>query len=148
VTTPAGADWLQPDRIHAVTGRPPRSAYRQPSEVKAGPFPDAVVVCPATFNTVNKTAVAAADTYALGVIAAALGAGTPVFMVPMVNTGLWDHPRWRCSLATLDEWGVVLLDPRTGQHSPRSVESGTGEQIAAAFQPQWIVAALAALHRS
>jgi transcriptional regulator with XRE-family HTH domain len=45
-------------------------------------------------------------------------------------------------LVTLAGWGIVLLDPGSGRPEPAAVASGTGDQLAAAFQPQWIIAAL------
>ena len=48
--------------VEAQTGRPIRSAWRRPGEPRPFPDPDAVVVAPATFNTVNKWADGVADT--------------------------------------------------------------------------------------
>jgi hypothetical protein len=60
----------------------------------------------------------------------------------MANTRLWGHPAWAATLATLHQWGVTLLDPTDGgTGAPRPVDSGTGEAVAAAFNPHWVVAA-------
>jgi phosphopantothenoylcysteine synthetase/decarboxylase len=105
--------------------------------------PDVVVACPLTFNTANKIAAGVMDTPVTGTLCDALGAGVPIVAVPMANTRLWGHPVWATTLTTLRNWGVVLLDPTTGQlGDPRPVASGTGEAIAAAFDPQWILAAI------
>lgn len=107
------------------------------------PRPDAVVACPLTFNTANKIVAGVMDTGATGVLCDALGAGVPIVAVPMVNTRLWAHPAWSTTLTTLGEWGVRLLDPANGSiESVRPVESGTGNEVSAAFDPQWIVTAI------
>lgn len=51
--------------VEAQTGRPIRSAWRTPGDPRPFPPPDAVLVAPATFNTINKWAAGTADTLAL-----------------------------------------------------------------------------------
>jgi hypothetical protein len=107
------------------------------------PRPVAVVACPLTFNTANKLVAGIMDTRASGALCDAIGAGLPVVAVPMANTRLWGHPRWAGTLATLRDWGVRLVDPHDGQlGEPSPVISGTGDAVAAAFDPLWITAAL------
>ena len=102
-----------------------------------------MVACPLTFNTANKIAAGVMDTPAAGTLCDALGAGVPIVAVPMANTRLWGHPVWTTTLTALSGWGVVLLDPATGQlGDPRPVDSGTGDAVAAAFDPRWILAAI------
>ncbi len=92
-----------------------------------------------TFNSANKFALGIADTYASGVLCDALGAGTPIIAVPMVNDRLWGHPRWRRTLEVLVEAGVVLLDPSTGRSgTPHPVASGAGADVVEAFDPGWL----------
>jgi hypothetical protein len=57
--------FLDADAVEAQTGRPVRSAWRTPADPRPFPSPDAVVVAPATFNTLNKCAAGIADTLAL-----------------------------------------------------------------------------------
>ena len=107
------------------------------------PRPAAVVACPLTFNTANKLVAGIADTPPSGALCDAVGARLPVVAVPMANTRLWGHPAWAATLATLRSWGVTLVDPVDGRvGEPRPVVSGTGDAVAAAFDPQWITAAL------
>src|SRR5215210_5910782 len=60
--------------------------------------PDAVICCPATFNTLNKWAAGINDSLALGILNDALGLGTPVLAVPMVAERLCRHPVWPATL--------------------------------------------------
>ena len=107
------------------------------------PRPEVVVACPLTFNTANKIVAGIMDTPATGMLCDALGAGLRVLAVPMVNTRLWTHPAWAATLATLDGWGVVLLDPVDGRRgAPRPVASGTGVALTEAFDPRWVVDAV------
>ena len=113
---------------------------RRPNDPKP-PRPDAVVVCPMTFNTGNKWAHGIADTQPLSLLAEALGAGIPAVAVPFVNQSLAGHPTWSESLARLLAAGVRLVDPDPDQ--PGALRSGTGDEIATSFDPARVIAALA-----
>ena len=116
--------------------------YAEPSEHDR-PRPDRVVACPLTFNTANKVAAGIMDTSAAGALCDALGSGVPVVAVLMVNNRLWGHPVWASTLRTLAGAGVRFVDLRSGRvGDPAPVQSGTGPEAVAAFDPAWVVAAL------
>lgn len=100
--------------------------------------PDAVICCPATFNTLNKWAAGINDSPALGVLNDALGLGTPVLAVPMVAERLCRHPVWPATLAFLARAGVETINPIDGGPAsrPRGIRSGTGGEIAQKFDPE------------
>ena len=137
IATPSGAQWL--DREHlAALGVPVLDGQRTPDEPKRLPPAQAVILAPGTFNTINKLATGAADTYALSVLCESLGSKTPMVIVPFVNAKLAGHPAWFASLAVLRYAGAVQIDPRNGavnSHDP--IESGTGDQVAADFRWNW-----------
>ncbi len=137
ISTPAALDWLDADAVERLTGKPPRTTFRAPTQAKAD-APSAVLVCPASFSTLNKAAAGMADTYALAQLCEALGGGLPTVIVPMVNDKLWRHPAWAASLSTLTSAGAVLVDVQTGRPSAGPVTSGTGDAVVAGFDPQWI----------
>ncbi|MGA4995423.1 flavoprotein [Nonomuraea bangladeshensis] len=110
VATPAALDFIDVPALEARTGRPVRSRYRKPSEPKP-PRADAMVVAPATYNTVNKLALGVADTYALGVLAEAPGLGIPVVVLPFVNAALASRLPFRRAVADLRADGVRVLPP-------------------------------------
>lgn len=147
VGTPASAAWLDVDAVTRLVGEPPRFEQRSPSQPKRGGAPAAVVVCPATFNTINKAAIGISDTYALGVLCEALGSAVPLVVVPMVNDKLWGHPGWAGSLAVLRNAGTVFVDAQTGKPGASAVMSGTGEQIVSGFNPGWLIRQLKRLIR-
>ncbi|MFH8449352.1 flavoprotein [Streptomyces fungicidicus] len=101
--------------VEARTGRPIRSAWRAPGDPRPFPAPDAVVVAPATFNTVNKWAAGIADTLALGTLCEAAGLGVPVAVLPCVADALAAHPAYRDSLTRLRGMGVRFGDPYAGE---------------------------------
>ena len=95
-----------------------------------------------TFNTGNKLVHGMADTPALSLACEAIGARKPLVAIPFVNESLWGHPVWEQTLASLQAAGVRLVDPVDGGPAPRPLPSGTGDQVAQAFDPGWVVAAL------
>ncbi|WP_431986900.1 flavoprotein [Streptomyces griseoflavus] len=104
--------------VEAQTGRRIRSAWRSPGDPRPFPAPDAVVVAPATFNTVNKWAAGIADTLALGTLCEATGLGVPVAVLPCVAGALAAHPAYRDSLTRLRGMGVRFGDPYEGGTEP------------------------------
>ncbi|GGV14330.1 flavoprotein [Streptomyces filipinensis] len=104
--------------VQAQTGRPVRSAWRSPADPRPFPPPDAVVVAPATFNTVNKWAAGIADTLALGTLNEAAGLGIPIAVLPCVADALAAHPAYQDSLRRLRGMGVRFGDAYDGAPRP------------------------------
>jgi phosphopantothenoylcysteine synthetase/decarboxylase len=142
VTTPAAAAWVDDATISTVSGQPAVGEHRDPGEAKRSEAPDAVVVAPATFNTIGKAALGIADTYAHSQLCEAIGSELPIVMVPMLNNKLWGHPALAGHLQTLIAAGVSFVDPQTGGDSAAPVTSGTGDRVVSAFEPSWIVVKL------
>ena len=140
VATPAAAAWVDEEDVRGATGRALAVDFRRSNEPKRGPRPTVVVICPLTFNTLNKFAAGISDTYALGVLNEALAAGTPIVAVPFVSDRLWRHPAVRPNIDRLAAAGVMFVDPQTGQLGANPVRPGTGPQVAEAFEPAWLVA--------
>ena len=61
IATPAALDFFDQAAIEALTGTPVRSQYSTPGAPRSR-VPDAIVVAPATYNTINKGALGIADT--------------------------------------------------------------------------------------
>ncbi|MFE7271553.1 flavoprotein [Streptomyces sp. NPDC057623] len=115
IATPAALNgFFDTAAVEALTGRPIRSAWRTPADPRPFPPPDAVVVAPATFNTINKWAAGIADTLALGTLCEAYGLGVPIAVLPCVADALAAHPAYRDSLIRLRGMGVRLGEPYTG----------------------------------
>jgi phosphopantothenoylcysteine synthetase/decarboxylase len=138
IATPAAGPWLDHDAIRELTGASSQTEFRDPSQPKRGET-DAVVLCPGTFNTINQAAVGAANTNALAQLCSAIGEGLPVIAVPFVNNKLWGHPAFPRSLAALEKMGVKLVDVHTGKAGATPVQSGSGPEAVAGFDPAWVV---------
>lgn len=76
--TPTAADWLAEglDGLAALTGHPVRSRYKRPGEADVWPTADAILVAPATFNTINGWALGLTDRFVVGVVAEGIGKGS------------------------------------------------------------------------
>jgi phosphopantothenoylcysteine synthetase/decarboxylase len=125
IATPAALDFIDVPTLEQQTGRPVRSRYRKPDEPRS-PRADAIIVAPATYNTINKFAQGVSDTYALGLLAEAPGLGIPVVILPFVNNALASRAPFRRSIQQLnDEQGIrVLYGP--GEFQPHAPGTGGG----------------------
>ena len=124
IATPAARDFLDIEDVKARTGHAIRSEHRGASDgPRSLPQADAIIVAPATYNTINKWAHGISDNYALGVLAEAIGLGIPIVVLPFVNAALAAHPAFVHSVAVLRDAGVtVVLGP--GELEPHP--PGTG----------------------
>ncbi|MFE3992051.1 flavoprotein [Streptomyces goshikiensis] len=109
--TPTAADWLEDSLpgLEALTGRPVRSGYKRPGQPDAWPPADAVLVAPATMNTLNSWALGITGNWLVGFVAEAIGKGIPLTVMPCVNSAYAQHPQFLPSLETLREAGVRVL---------------------------------------
>ncbi len=116
IATPAAMNgFFDAAAVETQTGRPIRSAWRRPGDPRPFPAPEAVVVAPATFNTVNKWAVGIADTPAVGTLCEAYGLGVPIAVLPCVSGALAAHPAYQDAVARLRGMGVRFGDPYAGE---------------------------------
>jgi phosphopantothenoylcysteine synthetase/decarboxylase len=129
VATPAALDFIDIPAIEALTGSPVRSQYRKPGEPRSRSA-DAVIVAPATYNTINKWSRGISDTYALGILAETTGLGLPIVVLPFVNSALAARAPFRRSVEDLRREAVhVLLGPGGVEpHEPR-----TGGDLTASY---------------
>jgi phosphopantothenoylcysteine synthetase/decarboxylase len=142
VVTEAASAWVDIDDVSAATGAETR-IHAQPGATSPRKLlPDVVVVCPATFNTINKVAEGIADTRTHSFLCECVGAGVQMVLVPMINDRLWNHPALGSSMQLLAVAGALFLHPQTGTLDAAPVISGSGAQLVAGFDPSWIVAAL------
>lgn len=124
IATPAATEFFDAGAIEQLTGSPVRSQYSKPGAPRSQ-IPDAIVVAPATYNTINKWAQGISDTYALGILAEMTGMGTPIVVLPFVNSALASRAAFRRSVDTLRSEGVyVLLGP--GAFEPHQPRNGSG----------------------
>lgn len=121
IATPAALEFFDQAAVEKQTGRPVKSHYSKPGTPRSL-LPDAIMVAPATYNTINKWAQGISDTYALGVLAETTGLGIPIVVLPFVNSALASRAPLRRSVQSLRGEGVRILlgDGGFEPHPPRS----------------------------
>jgi len=122
IVTPQGTRFIDAPGLMALTGHLVRNDYKLPGEADPLPKADAIVVVPATFNTVNKVAGGIADTLATAILCEALGRGTPpIVLVPCLKMDLVRHPVFSRSIEMLRGCGVRILHEPERYPSPLMV---------------------------
>ncbi len=116
VTTPMGMRFVDIEKLEQLTGDLVRSTYRTPDQPKGLPPADAVIVAPATFNTINKWAGGIADTFAVGLLCEVMGFGVPTEAATRYQAA----SKIRRAMMSYD--GLAsLIDPRHTEGSPESL---------------------------
>jgi phosphopantothenoylcysteine synthetase/decarboxylase len=128
IATPPALSFIDLSALEPQTGRPVRSQYRKPGEPRS-PRADAIIVAPATYNTINKFAQGIADTYALGLLAEAPGLGIPVAILPFVNSALAARAPFNQSIQQLRAEDGVRILYRPGEFEPHAPGAG-GDHLA------------------
>ncbi|HEX8628378.1 MAG TPA: flavoprotein [Catenuloplanes sp.] len=130
ITTPDGRKFVDALALATQTGHPVRTYYKSPGDPDVLPAPDAIIVAPATVNTINKWAAGIADTLALGLVVEGYGTGLPIVAVPYTNEAMALYPAFRENILRLRKWGVTVLfgDDVLPLHPP-----GTGGQYRERF---------------
>ena len=112
IATPMGERFIDTDALAELTGDRVRIGFRMPDEPDELPKADAVVVAPATFNTINKWVTGITDTFATGLLCELTGMRVPILAVPLLKAELARHLAFERSLKVLRAMGVrVLFDP-------------------------------------
>jgi len=142
MTTPGGRQFADIASLEQLTGHPVRSDYKKPGEPDVLPPTDAIIVAPATVNTISKWAAAICDTLALGILVEAIGKQTPIVAMPFSNRAHAAHPAFIEAIARLRSWGVTVL---FGPDVYPLHEPGTGSRYLHLFPWEQTVAAVNAL---
>jgi hypothetical protein len=130
VVTPDGLKFVDAPALTAMTGHPVRSTFKNPGDLDILPDPAAIVVAPATVNTINKWSAGIADSLPLGLIIEGQGKGLPIVAMPFTNSAMAAHPAFDESIARLRRWGVTVL---FGADVLKLHDPGTGEALASHF---------------
>jgi phosphopantothenoylcysteine synthetase/decarboxylase len=109
LSTPAGARFHDLDAIGRLTGEPVRVEFRMPGTGRSMPPGAAVLACPWSFNSTNKTALGLADTFAVALACEMIGRGVPTLIVPKAGDALAAHPAFERSLRELEAMPSVSV---------------------------------------
>lgn len=122
VLTEAGAHFVTPMSLAALTGHPVRSALFMPEDetamghIELSRWADLVVVAPATAGLIAKAANGLADDLASTTL---LATDKRVLLAPAMNVRMWEHPAVQANVARLKGFsgfhGVALVGPDEGE---------------------------------
>lgn len=139
VATPSALKFIGPATLEGLTGAAVLSDAFTPGaaleHINLTRWADAVLVCPATANTLNRFAAGLGDDLA-GALFLAHDRSKPWLVAPAMNPAMWTHPATVAAIAKLRAWGVRFIDPAAG----RTACGETGEGRLA--EPDTIVAAM------
>jgi phosphopantothenoylcysteine decarboxylase/phosphopantothenate--cysteine ligase len=141
VATEAALRFVGPATLEGLTGSPVLTDLFAPGaaleHINLTRWADAVVVCPATANTINRLAAGLAGDLA-GALFLAHDRTKPFLVFPAMNPAMWRHPATAAAVARLDAWGVRVLPPDEGRTA--CGEEGVGRLA----EPEAILAAIEA----
>lgn len=125
ILTPTAAMWLEEhvDKLAKLTGHPVRSRYKLPGQPDVLPPPDAILVAPASCNTINKWAAGISDTLALGLITEGIGKPQPLVVLPHLNAAQATQSAFSRSVDQLRADGVRIILGEADGHVPHVIGS-------------------------
>ncbi len=103
--------------FQAVSGHPVRNslwdaeAEAAMGHIELARWPEAIVIAPATANTLAKLAHGFADDL---VSTLCLATTSPIFVAPAMNHRMWLHPATQANIDTLKGRGVAVIGPGVG----------------------------------
>ncbi len=118
VMTPLAREFVTPLTMATLSKNPVPVEFFNPengewnSHVRLGEWADALVIAPATANTLAKMAAGIADNLLL---TTCLSARCPVFVAPAMDVDMWRHAATQANLATLRTRGVDIIPPGEGE---------------------------------
>jgi len=114
--TESAADFIQPLTLSTLSKRPVFSSARSETgwnnHVEMGLWADALVVAPATANTLAKLANGLCDNI---IGACYLSARCPVFVAPAMDVDMWHHAATQANIRRLQQHGVHIIPVGVGE---------------------------------
>lgn len=142
VLTPSAHDFVTPLTLATLSKRPVLTELfaRDGSgtwtdHVHLARWADALIIAPATANTIGKMAQGLCDNLLLACWLS-MSKGAPVFVAPAMDLEMWADPASQANLALLRERGVQVIGPESGELA--SGLSGEGRMS----EPEAIVGAM------
>lgn len=116
VMTKSAQEFITPMTLEAVSGQPVMTDLFDGSEseighIKLADWADAMVIAPATANTIAKLTWGLADD---ALTATALACKKPIMVCPAMNTNMFENQATQENIEVLRKRGVVFVDPEEG----------------------------------
>lgn len=125
VMTAAAANFITPLTLSTLSKNPVFSSVSSEegwnNHVELGLWADAIVVAPATANTLAQMANGICNNMLLAVY---LSARCPVFFAPAMDLDMWVHPATKANVAKLLSYGNFLIDVADGELASGLVGKG------------------------
>ena len=116
--TPSVSNFIGHATLEGFSGHPVLRDAFTPGQVMdhihLARWADVIVAAPATANLINKFAAGIADDAVTSLWQASYGQGKPMFVVPAMNTRMWEYPATQASVRTLEGWGIQVLPTASG----------------------------------
>ncbi len=118
VMTPSAKEFITPVTMSALTGKPVVSEFFAAndgtwhSHVDLGLWADAMVIAPASANTLGKMAHGVADNM---LVTCYLSCKAPVFIAPAMDLDMFAHPSTQRNLELLRSYGNHIIEPAEGE---------------------------------
>jgi phosphopantothenoylcysteine decarboxylase/phosphopantothenate--cysteine ligase len=118
VMTPDATNFITPLTLSTLSKRPVYSEYFKPetgewnNHVELGLWGDAMIIAPASANTMAKMASGLVDNLLTAVY---LSAKCPVYFAPAMDLDMWKHETTQQNIIDLQGFGNVLIPPGSGE---------------------------------
>jgi phosphopantothenoylcysteine decarboxylase / phosphopantothenate---cysteine ligase len=123
--TPSATHFIAPLTLSTLAGRPVHvqifSENGWHNHVELGLWADAMIIAPASANTIASLANGLCDNILLAVY---LSARCPVFVAPAMDVDMWHHPATQNNIKTLVEHGVKIIPVGIGELASGLVGEG------------------------
>jgi phosphopantothenoylcysteine decarboxylase/phosphopantothenate--cysteine ligase len=127
ILTPSAESFVTPLTLSTLSKNPVLSAFSKPetgewiNHVDLGLWADAMLIAPATANTIGKMANGLCDNLLL---ATYLSARCPVFIAPAMDLDMLAHPATKLNLGKVADFGNHIIDPTFGELASGQVGAG------------------------
>lgn len=145
VMTRGASRFITATTLQALSGRPVRTslwdsaAEAAMSHIELARWADAIVIAPASADTLARLAHGRADDL---LSTLCLASAAPLWLAPAMNQQMWQHPATQANLALLRARGAQVIGPADGEQACGEV--GVGRMS----EPDAIIAALLVAPRS
>lgn len=131
IITPSGKEFITPVTLSALSGKPVISEFftantgEWHSHVDLGLWADLMIIAPATASTIAKMATGVADNM---LVTTYLSAKEHVMVAPAMDLDMWAHPSTQRNIRTLQEDGVEIIMPASGELASHLTGKGRMEE--------------------